>query len=285
MIHALDHVVLVVRDLDEATGSYTKILGRAPSWRGAHPALGTENALFRLANGYLELLAPTAEGPFAERLRVRLDGAGEGLFALAFAVDDAERCAALLRERGYGASDPIPGEGRDRDSGAERRWKNVLLPPERTRGVAIFCIEHLSPAEALPLAAATVDEKGAVAAFDHVVVNTPAPDSARSLYGDGLGLRLALDKTFDKFGARMMFFRTGGVTIEVVARLDEQSDPDAADALFGLAWRVPDASLARARMAAAGLDVSEPRSGRKPGTTVFSLRPPTHGVPTLVLAG
>ena len=61
--------------------------------------------------------------------------------------------------------------------------------------------------------------------------------------------------------------------------------PDAADALCGLAWRVPDASLARARMAAAGLDVSEPRSGRKPGTTVFSLRPPTHGVPTLVLAG
>lgn len=284
MIHALDHVVLVVRDLDEATESYAKILGRVPSWRGAHPALGTENTLFRLVNGYLELLAPATERPFANSLRERLDDAGEGLFALAFAIDDAERCAALLRERGYDPSDPIPGEGRDRDTGAQRRWKNVLLPSEQTRGVAIFCIEQLSPAEALPRAAATGDEKSAISGFDHVVVSTPAPDAARAIYGDGLGLRLALDKTFEKFGSRMMFFRTGGVTIEVVARLGGAPDPGADDALFGLAWRVPDASLARARMAAAGLDVSEIRPGRKPGTSVFTLRPPTHGVPTLLLA-
>lgn len=285
MIHALDHVVLVVRDLDRASATYSKILGRTPSWRGAHPALGTENTLFRLANGYLELLAPVAEGMFADSLRARLDDVGEGLFALAFGTDDAEQCAALLRERGYHPTDPIPGEGRDRDSDAQRRWRNVLIPSERTRGVSIFCIEHLSPEEALPMAAASGGEKSAVSGFDHVVVNTPAPDAAREIYGEGLGLRLALDKTFEKFGARMMFFRTGGVTIEVVARLGEEHDPDADDALFGLAWRIPDASLVHARMTEAGLDVSELRPGRKPGTTVFTLRSPTCGVPTLLLEG
>ena len=135
------------------------------------------------------------------------------------------------------------------------------------------------------MAAASAEEKSAVSGFDHVVVNTPAPDAAREIYGKGLGLRLALDKTFEKFGARMMFFRTGGVTIEVVARLGEETDPEAYDALFGLAWRIPDASLVHARMIEAGLDVSELRPGRKPGTTVFTLRAPTCGVPTLLLEG
>jgi hypothetical protein len=46
---------------------------------------------------------------------------------------------------------------------------------------------------------------------------------------------------------------------------------------------VPDAEAARARLLAAGLDVSEVRAGRKPGTRVLTLRGGTCGVPTLLL--
>jgi hypothetical protein len=46
---------------------------------------------------------------------------------------------------------------------------------------------------------------------------------------------------------------------------------------------VPDAQAARARLQAAGLDVSEVRGGRKPGTRVLTLRDGTCGVPTLLL--
>jgi hypothetical protein len=46
---------------------------------------------------------------------------------------------------------------------------------------------------------------------------------------------------------------------------------------------VPDAEAARTRLAAAGLDVSEVRPGRKPGTRVLTLRDGTCGVPTLLL--
>jgi hypothetical protein len=53
--------------------------------------------------------------------------------------------------------------------------------------------------------------------------------------------------------------------------------------LWGLSWRVADIDAARARLAAAGLDVSEVRGGRKPGTRVMSVRDGTCGINTLLL--
>ena len=77
----LDHIVFAVRDLEQATESYRRVLGREPSWRGNHPSYGTANALFRLDNSYVELLAPAgeagADSPWLRALRERLDGAGE----------------------------------------------------------------------------------------------------------------------------------------------------------------------------------------------------------------
>jgi hypothetical protein len=50
-----------------------------------------------------------------------------------------------------------------------------------------------------------------------------------------------------------------------------------------LSWRVADIDAVRARLLAAGTDVSEVRAGRKPGTRVMSVRANTCGVHTLVL--
>jgi hypothetical protein len=60
---------------------------------------------------------------------------------------------------------------------------------------------------------------------------------------------------------------------------------DAPDQLWGLSWRVPDVAKAHARLKAAGLDVSPPRDGRRPGSQVFSVKNQTEGVPTLVIGG
>jgi hypothetical protein len=46
---------------------------------------------------------------------------------------------------------------------------------------------------------------------------------------------------------------------------------------------VADIDATRARLAAAGLDVSEVRAGRKPGTRVMTVRDGTCGVRTLML--
>ena len=60
-------------------------------------------------------------------------------------------------------------------------------------------------------------------------------------------------------------------------------EADPGDRLWGLSWRVRDADLARERLLASGLDVSEVRAGRRPGTRVLTVRDGTLGVPTLLL--
>ena len=59
---------------------------------------------------------------------------------------------------------------------------------------------------------------------------------------------------------------------------------DEADTFGGLAWRVTDPHAAQARMAAAGFDVSEVRTGRKPGTHVFTVRSGLPALPALMIS-
>lgn len=288
MCDVLDHVIIAVRDLDAAEATYTRLLGRAASWAGGHPGLGSENRLFRLDNGYIELAAPVGEGAFADLLNAHLAERGEGIVGLAFRTADAEAAAQALRARGYAASDPIQGEGKDTGSGATRRWRNVMLPPESLRGLFVFLIEHLSPENALPLSE-PVDGAApgsAVWTLDHVVVNTGDADATAKFFAD-LGLRIAHTQTVEKWGVRQVFMRPQakgsiGTTVEIVNPLNEARAGEP-DFLWGIAYRVKDIAAAQARLAAAGADVSEVRTGRKKGTAVCTVRPETHGVATLII--
>jgi catechol 2,3-dioxygenase-like lactoylglutathione lyase family enzyme len=172
----------------------------------------------------------------------------------------------------------------DSRTGAKREWKNVMLPASATRGVFEFAIEHLSPADALPPARLTGAHAGAVEALDHVVVRSADPEATRRLYGESLGLRLALDRSFPERKVRLLFFRVGGVTVEIASQLDAPADSAQPDRLWGLAWRVPDADAARARLVEAGFPVTPVRSGNKAGTRVCTVERDTCGVPTLVIA-
>ena len=60
---------------------------------------------------------------------------------------------------------------------------------------------------------------------------------------------------------------------------------DEPDQLWGLSWRVPDIAVAQARLKAAGLDVSEPRDGRRPGSQICTVKNGTEGVPTILIGG
>ncbi|TFH27996.1 MAG: hypothetical protein E4H00_09045, partial [Myxococcales bacterium] len=267
MITGVDHVVVVVADLERATDSYERLLGLEASWRGEHPELGTANSLFRLANTYVELLSPIGPGGLGDTLRDRLASHGEGPLCLAFGTDDAGAAASALRLRGVAVPQPSEGLGRDGRSGAERRWRNFLLPSEVTRGIYLMVIEHLSPRERLPEAKPSAATNSVVGAVDHVVVMTRSAEAVISLYGDKLGLRLALDRTFPERGMRLIFFRVGGLTVECAAAGDGESSlgpfPAAADGdrFWGISYKVADIAAARERVAQAGFDVSEVRAG------------------------
>lgn len=289
MIQCVDHVVVAVRDLAAASATYGKLLGLTPSWRGVHPDFGTANTLFRLANSYLELLAPDGGGVVADALRGHLEERGEGPLALAFGTTDAAAAAATLRTRGMPAPDPDPEIGHEVSSGKERKWLRFSLPLARTRGVPLMVVQHLSPPDALPMATPTADPDSAVNAIDHVVVMTGSADGVIELYGHTLGLRLALDRTFEQRKLRLLFFRVGGLTVECAAPLGGESALGAptpssdVDRFWGISYRVPDIDAARARVAGEGFDVSAVRTGMKPGTRVCTVRAETHGVATLLL--
>ncbi|MEQ8950890.1 VOC family protein [Parvibaculum sp.] len=281
---SVDHLIIAVRDLAEAERNYTRVLGRAPSWKGTHPGMGTANVLYRLANTYVELLGPAGEGANADALTKHLDEKGEGIFGIALGTDDAEATVATLQAKGIAAAAPVDGSGVDTLTGATRRWRTFGLPREATHGLFIFGIQHLGEADALPPAPLSdgISQANAVSACDHIVVMTPDAEACKTLFGDKFGIRLALDHSKPEWGVRQLFFRLGGVTLEVVQPLDAKRAPKA-EHFWGLAWKADDVAATAARLAAAGHDVSEAKPGRKQGTLVATIKPPTNGIPTILV--
>jgi catechol 2,3-dioxygenase-like lactoylglutathione lyase family enzyme len=274
MLSGFDHVTIAVRELEPAVHSYAGLLGRAPVWRGQHVGLGTEVALFALDNALLELVAPRADAEEAEGLRSWLAAHGEGLLMLAFETEDAAACSAALRERGVRATRPEEGVARAAD-GSERSYRSVELAASATRGLSVLVVER-PDTDALRGHEQVSDDRPH--ALDHVVIRTSDPDAALALYGERLGIRLALDRQLA--GTRMLFFRIGGVTVEIV----QDRALGAGDVLWGLAFRARDVRAAHARLSAESFALSEVRDGRKPGTQVCTIKEPTCGVPTLLLS-
>jgi catechol 2,3-dioxygenase-like lactoylglutathione lyase family enzyme len=253
LISGFDHVVVAVRDLAAGVAAYETLLGRAVQKQDQTD--GVARAVIATTNIGVELLAPVGDGDGARRLGAALED-GEGLKTLVFAVDDLERARRRCERLGLA---PVGGASFRADT-------------ERTHGVRLFFMQSEAPPALSPPGAA------AVSGLDHIVIRTPDAERAAALYGARLGLDMRLDR--DVAGRRLMFFRCGDAIVEIV---HDASMTDGRDRLWGLSWRVADADAAHARLAAAGLDVSEVRAGMKPGTRVFTVRDGTCGVPTLMI--
>src|SRR5262249_61916020 len=129
-------------------------------------------------------------------------------------------------------------------------------------GWRLFRTQQGAPA---PSSALLAPGPAVVTGLDHVVIRTADPERAAALYGARLGLELRLDRSNPAWGTRLMFFRCGDLIVEIAHDL-AGGISGAPDQLWGLSWRVPDAESARQRLEAAGVDVSELRAGRQPGT-------------------
>ncbi|MAB13465.1 VOC family protein [Parvibaculum sp.] len=283
-VAAIDHIILAVSDLAEAETVYSGIFGRTPSWRGGHPGGGTSNVLYRLENTYVELLAATGEGPNATAVSTFIEEKGEGVFGIALQVTNAESAREAFAVRGLPVGKVATAEGVDEMTGAKREWKSFFIDRQATRGLTVFAIEHLSPADALPMAplGAGVREDEAVQAADHVVVMTPDAEAVKTLFEERVNIRLALDHSKPEWGVRQLFFRTGGMTLEVVQPLDETRAPKK-DHFWGLAWKAHHINAVQARLAAQGYDMSDVKTGRKKGSFVATIRKPTCNVPTILI--
>ena len=276
MTTTIDHIIIAVPDLAEASADYSTLLGRAPSWRGAHPDYGTANTLFKLDNTYIELLAPQGEGMAADIVNGILNARGSCLGGLVFGTESADDFFSHARWKGLEASDPVPGHGIDEQPGTEGRWRNMFWDPASARGIFSFCIEH-DAGSTLP--EATPHGEGAIAGVDHVVVKTQSAEAAKIFYGDQLGIRLALEQDVPEWGGVQLFFRVSSMSIEVIAsdKAPEQ------DELWGLALKTDDIETTHTRLTDSNVEVSDIRDGRKPGTRVCTAKSHSLGVPTLLI--
>ena len=273
MITGLDHVVVLLNDIEAGAAAYELLLGRAPSWRSRGE--GSQTVLFTLDNMSLELMAPVGESVAARRIREVIKLWGEGLASLCFATSDIAKMHRRLERVALKPDTVAEVESRDLVSGDVLHWKRTRAT-ELTRGVRMFFLEL---AAARPRSPVTTDAP--ILGLDHIVVSTEDPERVAALYGARLGLDLALDRSHQDWG-RLMFFRCGDLIVEMVCRPVAGGDQHN-DKLWGLSWRVADIEATRARLLAAGLGVTEVRAGRKPGTRVMSLRDGTCGIQTIVL--
>jgi catechol 2,3-dioxygenase-like lactoylglutathione lyase family enzyme len=273
-IAGLDHVVVLVEDLNAAVKAYELLLGRSPSWRSDGD--GSKTVLFTFDNMSLELMAPAGDTQTGRRIGEVIRSSGEGLASLCFRVADIGKIHRRL-ERVALKPDPVAEvESRHVESGSILHWKRTRATTDLARGVRIFFLEL---DEQRPRSAAT--SASPILGLDHVVISTEDPERAAALYGARLGLDLALDRSHRDWG-QLMFFRCGDLIVEVVKRPVADADLTH-DKLWGLSWRVADIEATRIRLVVAGIDVSEVRAGRKPGTRVMSVRAGTCGVHTLLL--
>ena len=223
-----------------------------------HLVVGGSAALYETLLGRQAVNGSLRTGNVGVRFVPRVSG----LRSMVFATQDPEKAATLLERRAVPTTRTPDGL--------------ALLG----HGVAIEVIARTDET-ASPLTTAAAS---AVSGLDHVVVRTPNPERAIAFYAGRLGLDLRLDRSNPKWGARLLFFRCGDLVIEIAHDL-KKGVSDEPDHLWGLSWRVPDIAAAQARLKAAGLDVTEPRDGRRPGSQVCTVKDGTGGVPTILIGG
>jgi catechol 2,3-dioxygenase-like lactoylglutathione lyase family enzyme len=282
MLSRFHSAVVDVADFDAGVRDYGRMLGRAPGFAGTAPETERQSAFFGAANMLLEIRGPLPGDSASDA----------GLSGIRLECDDIERFS-LAADASDAAASILPSSNHILESSAAAEslsWICAEVDRASSRQIPIELIsEQAGPwptgAEwaADATAEAGVDPQSAFTALDHVVVMSAEIESTRNFYADGLGIRLALDRSFEHRGVRLIFFRIGGVTIEIGGRLGAEPSPDSRDRFGGLAWQAPDLAAAHARLSREGFDVSEMREGHKPGTRVCTVRDPVHDVPTLLI--
>ena len=274
MLDSIDHLIIAVEDLDLAESNYQKVLGTKPVWRGVHEEYGTANSIFNFDNTYLELLSANGKGIGSDLVNHILEEEGEGLSGIVFGSNNLSKLQARLKDNGFVVDDISSGTGINLQDQAIRKWKNIFLPPELTRGLFSFVIQHTEGS----LPKIETISPDCVNKLDHAVINSPDIDDFIKIYKDVFGLRLALDIFNDHWKKRMLFFRLNKTTLEVIEDNDLLQDH-----LWGLAWEVKDIEAYRKRLQSEGVDVSPIRKGLKENTLVSTVESNTHNVPTLII--
>ncbi len=123
----LDHIAIVVRDMDEAIATYSSKLGFTVSSRQQVASENVEIAVLSVDNTQIELLRPLESSSGVAKFLAKK---GEGLHHLCFEVDDLDTLIQSLLSSGINLIDTKPRTG-------YKGNRAVFLHPASAHGVLI----------------------------------------------------------------------------------------------------------------------------------------------------
>src|SRR6266699_4823922 len=145
MLTGLDHIIIGVNDLEQATSIFQQDLGLAVSGGGIHPTGGTANRIIVIGDTYLELIAiynpAEAQQSMLDRLAFH-----EGYLNFVLASNNIEADSKAMTNRGIPILGPTPGLLRAAD-GRTRGWSRTNIERQDLAQRYPFIIQHDSIGE------------------------------------------------------------------------------------------------------------------------------------------
>ena len=138
IIKKVDHVHLIVSDMDKALKSFEKILGLTPWSLGIIDLPGARQTMLTPEDGArIELLEPNSKmGRFNKLLKER----GDGVYGLSIFIDNFDEEVKKLKEKGVPLEEEVAGLF------PGHPFRLAWVPPEEGQGVWLELVES----EALP---------------------------------------------------------------------------------------------------------------------------------------
>jgi len=280
-------IQIACADVPQAITEFTQLLGAIPCWQGTitEGPVDKSKGDTGLINVGSKQTYPAAwfylENTLLELIPALALNARTGISGFTLKSDSLDDAAAALDNGAWYSREyqTVVDAGQSVDvrlAGLfhEGAYREALyrLDQAAANGLRI----NITETEFLPLAGGDVE----TCRIDHIVLRTNDGDACVRLLAEQLGLRLALDQEKPEWGGRMLFFRSGKLTLEVIA---PEGGLKAGDYFWGFALKVADMDAEHKRLQEAGVNVSELRNGRKPGTRVATVKSHSGGVPALLV--
>ena len=272
MLTRVQNIFLVTKNLEETSRKFSIFFGRKPNFTGQSKNLGIDIISFGLNKTNICLISPKSSGIWSKTINNFLKNKGEGIFGINFSSDNLESDYNNFVKNKLKLSDRISGyfEGNNK-SQIKFSFFNILDNNIKSLNILI--------SNEIDFQNNKVYSKSKVSKVNQLVIQTDDPESIKGIFDEKLRIRLALDKTFKEWAGRMLFFRLGGVTLEVVEGKDIKQNSQ----YYGIGWHADNYNNCYNALLKDGFSFSEIRKGRKKGTLVSTLKKPILNIPTILI--
>lgn len=141
MLKKIDHIGIVVKDLDAALDMHKKAYGLKAMKTETLKAMNVKIAFIPLGEVLIELIEPIEHG--VGRIGQFLEEHGEGFHHIAYRVEDIEYAMQILDRANIQARDKEPRSGADES-------RIAFIEPEFTQNVLIELVERKREVRADP---------------------------------------------------------------------------------------------------------------------------------------